>query len=515
MAASPPIDYTNRDYASLRQALLDLARLRLPEWTDRSPADFGVLMVDLFAYAADVVLYYQDRIANESFLHTAVERRSVMHLLRLIGYEMAPPVAAAAELTLTFKAPPQGAARRALIPTGAQFLSAGPDPQTFEYVGPDLTIDLDSDQVEPGPKDTRVYRTLPVQHSRGVRLEVLGGSTGEPNQRFRLSQKPLILDSLVIEVDEGAGWVAWDRRESLLYNRAPDGRITLSSALARDYYVQFDDDDTGWVVFGDGVYGRRPAPGQGNIRASYRVGGGAVGNVPRRAIAAALTKIHLLEAVTNEQPAAGGADHESIEHAVRFGPLAFRSGQRAVTLTDYIALAHQAGGVAKVRAHLRSWNQIELYVAPAGEGAGPVPEDLRRRLLAYFEDKRVAGTFVDIIDPTYVAISIALDVVAARNYRVEQVRQGVQAAVRALYAFDNVDFGQPLYLSDLYARVDTVPGVQAITVRRFRRVEAGGKIVDVPVDGRIDLEPFEIPYLEEEHAELRLKLTFLAPEAGR
>ncbi len=219
--------------------------------------------------------------------------------------------------------------------------------------------------------------------------------------------------------------------------------------------------------------------------------------------------------MTNEQPAAGGADHESLEHAVRFGPLAFRSGQRAVTLSDYITLAHQAGGVAKVRAHLRSWNQIELYVAPAGEGAGPVPEDLRRRLVAYFEDKRIAGTFVEVIDPTYVPISVALDVVAARNYRVDQVRQAVFDAVRELYAFRNVDFGHSLYLSDLYARVDTVPGVQAITVRRFRRTTSEGPIVEVPADGRIDLRPFEIPYLEEQHADLRLRLSFVTPEVQR
>src|SRR4051795_8471523 len=96
----PAIDYTDKDFDSLRQALLDLAAYRLPEWTDRSAADLGVLLVDLFAYMGDVVLYYQDRIAAESFLHTAVERRSVLQLLRLIGYELHAPVAATAELRL-------------------------------------------------------------------------------------------------------------------------------------------------------------------------------------------------------------------------------------------------------------------------------------------------------------------------------------------------------------------------------------------------------------------------------
>jgi hypothetical protein len=80
MSTKPAIDYTNKDYASLRRAMLELARYRLPEWTDQSPSDLGVLLVDLFAYMGDIVLYYQDPIASESFLSTATERRSVLNL---------------------------------------------------------------------------------------------------------------------------------------------------------------------------------------------------------------------------------------------------------------------------------------------------------------------------------------------------------------------------------------------------------------------------------------------------
>ena len=85
------IDYTKKDYPSLRDELLALARERLPEWTDHSPNDLGVVLVELFSHLGDIFLYYQDRIANESYLDTAVERLSVINLLRLIGYELRPP----------------------------------------------------------------------------------------------------------------------------------------------------------------------------------------------------------------------------------------------------------------------------------------------------------------------------------------------------------------------------------------------------------------------------------------
>ena len=141
----PAIDYTNKDFASLRQAMLDLAVYRVPEWTDHSPADLGVLLVDLFAYMGDIILYYQDRIASESFLHTASERRSVLHLLRLIGYELKPPVPATAMLTLTFDPPAPGQPTTVKIPNGARFATKpqGSTPSiSFEYLGPDLTVDL-------------------------------------------------------------------------------------------------------------------------------------------------------------------------------------------------------------------------------------------------------------------------------------------------------------------------------------------------------------------------------------
>lgn len=529
MASAPAIDYTNKDFNSLRQAMLDLARYRLPEWTDQSASDLGALLVDLFAYMGDVVLYYQDRIANESFPRTAVERRSVLNLLRLIGYELTPPLPAAAELTLVFNPPAAGGSTVVTVPQGAQFSTpaSGGAIQTFQYLGSDLDINLASDQVQPRADGKLTYSSLPVLQSKPQTTVVIGSSTGEPNQMFAVPGAPLILDTLVVEVNEGSGWVAWDRRGSLLYDVGADGRVSLSSPEARDYYVQFDENDVCWVIFGDGTYGRRPQVGTNNVRATFCLGGGSAGNVPANSITTANTRIPLLDSVTNPAPAAGGADHEDAAHAVNFGPLAFRSGQRAVTLNDYVALAQQAGGVAKVRGSVPSWNVIELYVAPAGDSLSPVPEDLRRRLISYFEDKRMAGTFVEILDATAVPIDISIELVYDRRFRPDAVLQAAQTAVQDLLAFRNVDFAQPLYLSDVYGRVESLDGVAAMTVTRFRRedsptlqpadqfrllglaqaaagLQSGIDLaaliqravqIDVAADGRIEINDFEIPVL--------------------
>jgi predicted phage baseplate assembly protein len=447
-----------------------------------------------------------------------VERRSVLLLLRLIGYELQAPVASTAVLRLTFNAPAAGQPTTVTIPQGAQFATKGAQSpaQMFEYLGPDLTVDLASDRVTVGADGKSVYDALPVRHSRLAPTAVLGSATGEPNQAFALAQSPAILDTLSVEVDEGAGFVGWNRRDNLLYHIAGDGSVTLSGPNDPDYYVQVDENGVAWVVFGDGVYGRRPTPGAANVRATYRVGGGAVGNVGSNAIIDKKTAIPGLNAVANPLPAVGGADGESIEHAVSFGPLSFRSSGRAVTLNDYVALAQQAGGVAKVRAQTSGFNRVDLYVAPEGQGAGPAPDDLKRRLVAFFADKRMVGTEVFIRDPTLVPIDIAASVIVAHNHDPTAVQIQSSNAIAQLVAFANVDFGQDLFLSKVYEALEALDGVFATTVTRFRRqqtrvvpilrrrvfgieVDLGLSDVqlrslagEIPADGRIDIAPTEL-----------------------
>ncbi|HEV2962498.1 MAG TPA: baseplate J/gp47 family protein [Candidatus Angelobacter sp.] len=82
------IDYLAKDYAGFRQALLDFIPTRLPAWTERSEADIGMMLLELFSATADNLSYTQDRVANEAFLGTATQRRSVAGHLALIGYQI-------------------------------------------------------------------------------------------------------------------------------------------------------------------------------------------------------------------------------------------------------------------------------------------------------------------------------------------------------------------------------------------------------------------------------------------
>src|SRR5215472_15094251 len=73
----------------------------------REDDDFSIALLDAWASVADVLTFYQERIANEAYLRTATERNSILQLARLIGYKLRPGVAASAYLAFTVEATSQ------------------------------------------------------------------------------------------------------------------------------------------------------------------------------------------------------------------------------------------------------------------------------------------------------------------------------------------------------------------------------------------------------------------------
>jgi predicted phage baseplate assembly protein len=129
--------------------------------TTRSTDDPAIAFLDAWATVADVLTFYQERIANEGYLRTATERRSVLELARAIGYELNPGVAASTFLAFTVEEAP-GAPRTVKIPQRTQVQSIpapGKLPQTFE-TGEEIEARVEWNSLKPGlswPQDLAVY----------------------------------------------------------------------------------------------------------------------------------------------------------------------------------------------------------------------------------------------------------------------------------------------------------------------------------------------------------------------
>jgi predicted phage baseplate assembly protein len=100
------VRYRIGTFTTFRRAMLDeLAQAAPPHpfanWREGTDGDYLTMLVELWAYLADVLTFYQERIANEAFLPTATQRDSLLRLSRLIDYRPSPGAGAGAQLAFT------------------------------------------------------------------------------------------------------------------------------------------------------------------------------------------------------------------------------------------------------------------------------------------------------------------------------------------------------------------------------------------------------------------------------
>ena len=123
---TPQIDYLAKDFASFNRLMLDRISVVMPGWQESSPADLQIALVEVLAYAADYLSYYQDAVATEAYLGTARKRVSVRRHARLVDYFLSEGANARAWVHVAVK--PGGGADGATLPVGSRLLSRDASP---------------------------------------------------------------------------------------------------------------------------------------------------------------------------------------------------------------------------------------------------------------------------------------------------------------------------------------------------------------------------------------------------
>jgi hypothetical protein len=104
-----PIKYTSRDFDSIRKDLENYAkRYYADTYKDFNKASFGSLMLDTVAYVGDILSFYLDYQANESFLNTAIEYDNVIRLAKQLGFKLDTSPSSHGILTFYVKVPAIG-----------------------------------------------------------------------------------------------------------------------------------------------------------------------------------------------------------------------------------------------------------------------------------------------------------------------------------------------------------------------------------------------------------------------
>lgn len=228
----PAISYRVGTWATFKESML--ARLSsfdypaLGALKTRDNDDFTIAFLDATSVALDILTFYQERLANESYLRTAVQLRSLTELSRLIGYQPAPGVAASAYVAFTLKTAPGQApdpsATTITIPAGTQMQSVpaqGKKPQIFE-TSADISAkpDWNALQVQTGypwipPGNNSVYLSgVNTQLQLGDSLLMLGVEREQwtpsptPNEQWDV----FVINDIQIDKIRQLTYVAWDSR---------------------------------------------------------------------------------------------------------------------------------------------------------------------------------------------------------------------------------------------------------------------------------------------------------------
>ena len=295
---------------------------------------------------------------------------------------------------------------------------------------------------------------------------------------------------VTLTVSNGTAWTA--RRDLL-----------SSSGDAEAFVAEIDNDGAVAIRFGDDMHGRRPEPGT-EFFANYRVGNGRAGNIGADSLNHIAANIPEIKDVRNPLPAQGGQDPESLEDVRQRAPVAYRVQERAVTPADYAEVTERYPDVQSSAATIRwtgSWHTVFLTV-DRGAGAA-VTNQFEDALLAHVERYRMAGHDLEVDSPQFVALEIDMHVcVAADHFRSDVERElfdilsnrDLPDGRRGLFHPDNFSFGQPVYLSAIYAAAHQVTGVESVEVRTFQRLGVADNTA--LESGRLDIDRLEIARLD-------------------
>ena len=473
------IDYTSRDYQALLEDLTSLVNVRTNyAWTADDPSDLGTILLESFAYMGDIQSYYIDRVANELTIDTAARRKTLVDIGKLYGYRVSGPTPARVNVVF------ENISDEAIdIPVGTQVLA------TLLYGDfTEVYFETTTSATQLAPGDTV---TLSCQEGKTVNTDRpdlispttnkplpvnLGVSDGTAQQIVELIDTNIVDDSIIVYVGQGVAFTPWSYVESL--TEAGPNQLVFTTNVDGDGNVSLE--------FGDGINGAIP-PANQVISALYRISAGAAGNlnsgtieevtfIPGNILPEAIGYL----SVSNPSAAFGGADGDDNDQIRTKVKNAITTRRRAVTLSDYAALASQVSGVGRTKSIAAVYSSVTLYlqtqnddsVTPGIVNGIPTTSwtELSSKVSNYLSDKIPVGTTVSVQPPTYVDFYVTLTVVANsafNNADVEQDIRDVFLNPGGLFAYESVDFGQLMAYSAVMSKAASVAGVQSIIIDKL------------------------------------------------
>jgi hypothetical protein len=315
-----------------------------------------------------------------------------------------------------------------------------------------------------------------------IEAVLAGFGNGAPGQTLVLPAAPVYEESLRLFSLEQDRWREWSLRLD----------FDASTRSSRHFLLDATD---GSITFGDGESGRVPSVGE-MVCAAYRATRAEAGNLPAR------TSLYLLDSAHNRAvndfdlisrglkdatlmngiAATGGEAAETVDHAAGRAIELMSATHGAVTLPDYEELARRTPGVRLARASARANLHpsfpcfkapgiVTLIILPDMPAARPTPSiGLRRAVTRYINRRKVIGTRVEVVGPTYLEVAVRAKVKPLVGVSKAALAEKIKNALDDF--FDPLTggpdktgwpFGRDVYRSEVMQVIDEVAGVDHVS----------------------------------------------------
>lgn len=440
-----------RSYQQIKAKLVEsLMGLKDPQGqkliTDYSEGNILIIILSLFAAIAEVLHYYVDNMARETFLSTARRYDSVVKHGALVDYHARAAIAATVDVILSRSITGNSIGAKLTIPQGTLFTDSSGNSwlsaRDVTWYSNVTTCKVPIVQHEKYTASALNNMVIPTGDRVILNLGTL------PNGKYYEQ------GSMSLQIG-GETWVLVDT-------------FAKSKPTDKHFMVSVDESLSPYIMFGDGTFGKKPAAGAKITNVVFYLTNGTQGNVKSNTITSVPSVISssITDAtVSNAYDAGGGSNYENFTMLKEHIPLSVKTLGVAITKEDFESLAMLVDGVNKAKADYECGRKLTVYISP--DGGAVASSELINRVYNLLSQRAPMTTWLKVKSAGKVQIILEMDVTGKKSYKTAEIQTQILTALYNAYSPEQAQIGGSVRVSDIYALIDNLSTVDYLHLTKF------------------------------------------------
>lgn len=440
-----------RSYQQIKAKLVEsLMGLKDPQGqkliTDYSEGNILIIILSLFAAIAEVLHYYVDNMARETFLSTARRYDSVVKHGALVDYHARAAIAATVDVILSRSITGNSIGAKLTIPQGTLFTDSSGNSwlsaRDVTWYSNVTTCKVPIIQHERYTASALNNMVIPTGDRVILNLGTL------PNGKYYEQ------GSMSLQIG-GETWVLVDT-------------FAKSKPTDKHFMVSVDESLSPYIMFGDGTFGKKPAAGAKITNVVFYLTNGTQGNVKSNTITSVPSVISssITDAtVSNAYDAGGGSNYENFTMLKEHIPLSVKTLGVAITKEDFESLAMLVDGVNKAKADYECGRKLTVYISP--DGGAVASSELINRVYNLLSQRAPMTTWLKVKSAGKVQIILEMDVTGKKSYKTAEIQTQILTALYNAYSPEQAQIGGSVRVSDIYALIDNLSTVDYLHLTKF------------------------------------------------